>query len=231
MLATEAGAAGGIIALAALDRETSRLQPWIALTDGEELKRQFVDQSLIYYRLVIERRLADARARRLMQDEFPALSIRGLVERREDSHFFDLEGGGSIALVLDVPLFTGGTLISNYRAQDKAQQVALVKVTDSIRRTVFSLEDSRKLIVNLQRLLDKQKIHLGQQEEIVRLSVKSYALQRTSMQDLLTSWNTLIASKNNLMQTVTDLGTLLRKYAFELGLPVEADDSPAGKKR
>ena len=64
----------------------------------------------------------------------------------------------------------------------------------------------------------------------MRLSVKSYALQRTSMQDLLTSWNTLIASKNNLMQTVTDLGALLRKYAFELGLPVETGASPAGQR-
>ena len=82
-----------------------------------------------------------------------------------------------------------------------------------------SLLNNRYLIVSLQKVYTTQQIHLRQQQEIVVLSLKSYTIKQTSMQDLLTSQNRLIDAKNALMETINTLGSLYRQFAWQLGTP------------
>ena len=103
-----------------------------------------------------------------------------------------------------------------------AAQIASIQERSNVLRTFNSIANKKKTITSLQSVFQKQLIHLQQQQEIVRLSLKSYQIKQTSMQDLLTSKNRLIDAKNLLMRTTADLGILLRQFAWELGTPFAA---------
>ncbi len=217
-VATEKNAEKSITELASLDKTYHGIFPWLEPADETTLHHQFVSESPLYKKIVLEKRIAHARAKTLMQTEWPDLSVKGRFQKRDDTELTYWDTGASIGVFLTVPLFSGGTAFSNYRAKNEAEKIALTTEEDHVRKIFFSTLNDRKLILELKNALEKQKIQLQQQEEIVRLSVKSYTLKKTSMQDLLTSWNTLIDAKNDLMQTTSELGTTIKRYIFELGL-------------
>lgn len=100
-----------------------------------------------------------------------------------------------------------------------ARHIADVTQYADLQETIHAMENNRRLIRSLLNVLERQQILLQQQEEIVILSLKSYAIKQTSMQDLLTSKNRLIDAKNALMETTNTLGTLYRQFAWQLGVP------------
>ena len=110
-----------------------------------------------------------------------------------------------------------------------AEQLADITYHDDLRKTVHAMEDNVELICDLRRVYLTQQAHLRQQEEIVRLSLKSYAIKQTSMQDLLTSKNRLIDAKNALMETTTTLGSLYRQLAWQLGIPFPLPPLPLSR--
>jgi len=59
-----------------------------------------------------------------------------------------------------------------------------------------------------------------EQQEIVRLSLKSYQIKQTSMQELLDSNNALIDAKSSFMQTRITLNNLILQFAWETGSPL-----------
>ena len=100
-----------------------------------------------------------------------------------------------------------------------AQHIADVSQYADLRKTIHAMENNKQLIDSLHNVLKRQQVLLRQQEEIVILSLKSYAIKQTSMQDLLTSKNRLIDAKNSLMETITTLGALYHQFAWQLGVP------------
>jgi len=219
LLKDEISTAGCINSLSDLEQSYSRIQQFIETADDTELRHFFISHSLLYKKISLERNLADQQALTYTENEWPDLSIRGLYDRREDTEFRDFDGKGSLALVFSVPLFTGGTIISNSKTRSMAQHIADVTQYADLRRTVHAMENNRKLIVSLDKVYSTQQIHLQQQREIVILSLKSYTIKLTSMQDLLTSQNRLIDAKNALMETTNKLGSLYRQFAWQLGTP------------
>ena len=71
-----------------------------------------------------------------------------------------------------------------------------------------------------------QHNNLLRQQEIVLLSVKSYGIRQTSMEDLLTSKNRFIDAKNALMNTTNRLGLLMRQFVWQLGAPLPVPSPP-----
>ncbi len=227
LLDAEKRTAGCINSFSALDASIDKMQPF--LTDSatdEELRSFFADNSLLYKKILIERNLGKTKAKKYTQQEWPALFVRGELDRKEDTHFNEYSGEGSIGLILSVPLFSGGTLFSNIKTRDMATEITSIQEYSTILRTFNSIANKKKTITSLRDIFTKQQIHLLQQQEIVQLSLKSYQIKQTSMQDLLTSKNRLIDAKNLLMRTTADLGILLRQFAWELGTPFPAPTTP-----
>jgi outer membrane protein TolC len=223
LLGSEERTAGCINSFSALDTSTDRMQPFLAeAATDEKLRDFFVDNSLLYKKILLERDLDKTKAKKFTQQEWPALFVRGEYERKDDTRFSDYNGERSIALVLSIPLFSGGTIFSNIKTEDMASDIASIQEYSTVLKTFNSIANKKKTITSLQNVYKKQQTHLYQQQEIVRLSLKSYQIKQTSMQDLLTSKNRLIDAKNLLMRTTADLGTLLRQFAWELGTPFPA---------
>lgn len=228
LLDTEERTASCINSFSALDTSAATMQPFLeeSATD-ENLQNFFVENSLLYQKILLQRDLDKTKAKKYTQQEWPALFVRGDIERKEDTRFDDYSGEGSIGLVFSIPLFSGGTLFSNIKTENTASEIASIQEFSSVLRTFNSIANKKKTITSLQDVFVKQQIHLAQQQEIVELSLKSYQIKQTSMQDLLTSKNRLIDAKNLLMRTTADLGILLRQLAWELGTPFPAPFFPA----
>jgi Outer membrane efflux protein len=223
LLDSEERTAGCINTFSDLNNGVRMMQGFLAeSTTDENLRDFFVDNSLLYKKIILERDLEKSKAKKYTQAEWPSLFVRGELDRKEDTRFKDHSGEGSIGLVLNVPLFSGGTVFSNIKTRDMAAQIASIQEHSNVLRTFNSIANKKKSITSLQNVFHKQLVHLQQQQEIVRLSLKSYQIKQTSMQDLLTSKNQLIDAKNLLMRTTADLGILLRQFAWELGTPFTA---------
>ncbi len=223
LLSSEEQTANSIISFSDLDTSGERMRPFLEETTTEErLRDYFIGHSLLYKKIILERNLGKTKAKKYTQREWPSLFVRGEFDRKEDTRFDDYSGEGSIGLVLSIPLFSGGTILSNYKTERKASEIALISEFSTVLRTFNSIANKKKTIASLQAIFTKQQTHLLQQQEIVDLSLKSYQIKQTSMQDLLTSKNRLIDAKNLLMQTTADLGILLRQFAWELGTPFPA---------
>jgi len=184
------------------------------------LQAAFVDYSPLYQKILLNRSLEEHKALRYTQGEFPSLALRGDYSRKEDTQFTRFRGDGELSLVLSVPLFSGGTLFSNLKAERMAKRIAAVEEFTELRRTMHAIENDRDRILSLRKVFAIQKEHLEQQREIVELSLKSYTIKQTSMQDLLTSKNRLIDAKNAIMATTVKLGTLYRSFSWRLGRPL-----------
>lgn len=228
LLDTEERTAGCINSFAALDTGVAAIQDFLAKsTTDETLRNFFVENSFLYKKIILERDLGRTRAKKYTQQEWPALFVRGELDRKDDTRFENYSGEGSIGLVLSVPLFSGGTIFSTSKTKDMAARITSIQEQSNMLRTFNSIANKKKSISSLQAVFQKQQIHLQQQQEIVRLSLKSYQIKQTSMQELLTSKNQLIDAKNLLMRTTADLGILLRQFAWELGAPFPAPSPPA----
>lgn len=222
LLDSEERTAGCINSFSDLGSSLQEMEEYLSESVNDEMLRKvFMDNSLLYTQIILERNLEKAKANKYTQEEYPSLYVRGELERKDDTRFKDYSGEGSIGLVFSIPLFSGGTLFSTIKTKDMASQIASINELSNVLRTFNSIANKKKSIKSLEQVHQKQLVHLQQQQEIVRLSLKSYQIKQTSMQDLLTSKNQLIDAKNLLMRTTADLGILLRQFAWEIGAPFE----------
>ncbi len=219
LVVNEVATAGAINSLAGLDQAYKRINRFVDLADDAVLRRQFFKHSVLCKKINQEQKLAKEKALLNTANEWPDLAVRGLYERKTDTRFDEFDGDGSLAVVLSVPLFSGGTFFSTGKTQAMAEHIADVEQYADLQKTIHAMENNKRLIRSLHSVLERQEILLRQQEEIVILSLKSYAIKQTSMQDLLTSKNRLIDAKNALMETINTLGSLYRQFAWQLGVP------------
>ena len=225
LLVEEKQTAEVISSFARVEESLIAVEQYLDQMEDNQLYRFYQDNSELFRQLELQRDLSDARADRFTQQEWPDLAVRGDYGRKEDTYFTDFVSDGSIGLYLKVPIFSGGTLRSNLKAKSEAQQVALEQLRNDDRKIFNRIANRRKSILSLRDVYEKQKINLLQQEEIVRLSIKSYTIKQTSMQDLLTSKNRLIEAKNQLIRTTMDISSQARLLAWELGRPLEPPQS------
>ena len=230
LLNDEKRTAGCINTFSAVDLSTETMQAFLDKdAKNDSLRQFFLDNSLLYKKILLERELGTTKAKKHTQQEWPELSIRGDFARKEDTRLDEYSGEGSVGLVLNIPLFSGGTSGSTSQTQDNASRISYIEEQSAVLKRLNSISNKKKTIISLQNIFKNQQIHLQQQQEIVTLSLKSYQIKQTSMQDLLTSKNRLIDAKNLLMQTTVDLGIILRQLAWELGAPFPAPVAPTQK--
>ena len=219
LLTTEEEIAECINILANLDSGLQNIQSFLEDGESDLLARYFRGHSATHKKIILDRQLAQTKAQTITQGEWPELTLQGEYGRQIDTRFEDFEGEGSLSLVFSVPLFTGGTLLSNLREQRAANQQAEIASKDLVKKTMLTIENTKKTILTLQDVLRRQQDLLSKQQEIVRLSKKSYQIKQTSMQDLLTATNRVIDIKNAIMSTITNLGVAIRKFSWLVGSP------------
>ena len=220
LLSGEKQTAEVISSFAQVEVSLATIEQYLDTLNDDALLSVYLINSYLYRQLIIERDLSESRADRYTQEEWPELSVQANYGRKEDTRFSDLDSDGSVGLYLSVPIFSGGTLTNNIKTRREAVDLAFEQLHSDNRKTFNRLLNRKKTIISLRNIYQKQKINLLQQEEIVRLSIKSFTIKQTSMQDLLTSKNSLIDAKNLLLKTTMDIGSQVRLFAWELGVPL-----------
>ena len=186
-----------------------------------ELEHQIVNSSPVYQRYTFEEELRHRQAKNAFAQEWPELLVKGSLNKQAQSWNDAFTGENhsySAALVLNIPLFSGGSLISSYSEAMKAQHASELKAETEILHFKNEIENERLQMEALKTSLEAQKIALTQNDEIVRLSFKSYQLGKATMLELLGSQNELIDSKLIVAKTKLDLATLARRFAWNLGV-------------
>lgn len=201
------------------------LKPYL---EGEKASVEAVSRaaasSPVYSGYVSEETLAMRRASSLNAENFPELALRGNLNKQAPDWSDAFSSGNvsySFAAVLKIPIFSGLSLASTWNEKNRAQDAAALKAERDLIKFRSELEDDRNRILSLKTQLQALELSRQQNEEIVRLSVKSYQLGKANLLELLTSQNELIDAKINLAQAKIDLSVLARKYAWNIGVPVE----------
>jgi len=187
----------------------------------EMVNHAIAHSSVTYQKYETQDDLSESQARTLMADEFPNLSLQGSLSKQSpdfNQTFTSQQVSHSVALVLTVPIFSGGSIISTYSEKNNAQRLSGLKREQD--RIHFKNETSKNLlqILALRRTRESQTLSLSQNTEIVRLSRKSYELGKATIVELLGSENDLIDAKTNLAKTKVTLATLSRQLVSDLGI-------------
>lgn len=214
-------------AIADFSESRGALQSLEAYLEGEdtpfETEKQVVSSSPVYGSAVSEESLAMQRARDLNSAEYPELLLRGNINKQAPNWPETLRSGQisySVALVLKVPIFSGFSSLSSYREKANAQIAAALSSEKDLVRFRGELETDRTRIRSLRSQLEAFELNREQNEEIVRLSEKSYRLGKANLLELLTAQDDLIEAKIELAQARIDLAVLARKYAWNLGATI-----------
>ncbi|MCM2279713.1 MAG: TolC family protein [Oligoflexia bacterium] len=229
LLESEEEVLSGIDRFTAPEKALASVEPFLpGAAQGEmpeeELQRHIVESSQRYRASLAEEESGYARARGAMSQEWPELSFRGSLNKQArdwTTAFSGSDRSYSLALVLSIPLFSGGSLVSTYYEKSNAQRAGELKARKDILSLRKEIETDRLRIRSLQAMLEAQKLSRAQNEEIVRLSFKSYQLGKATILELLTSQDELIEAKVNLAKTKIDLSVALRKLAWSLGVAIQ----------
>ncbi len=204
------------------DRVLEAIQPYV----DEKLKPDSIDQLVAerspnYAAARSEQQTSLSRAKSLNAAEYPALSLRASLNKQTpdwSNSFTSDNVSYSFGAYLTIPIFQGGSFYSTLAESRNSGNQAELKAERDVLRLRNEVENDRIRIRSLLSTLEAQKVNLEQNEEIVRLSFKSYQLGKATIVELLGSQNDLIESKINLAKTKVDLSVLARKLAWNLGL-------------
>ena len=202
------------------DSSINQIKPFLN-AENPALEKKIVDSSPVYRQYLAEQDFAQSRTQSLMAEEWPELLLKGSLNKQGSTWSDSFASGNrsySIALVLNIPLFSGGSIVSRYNEKSYSATANDLKTEKDLRHFKNEVENERVQIRSLLSALEAEKLSLSQNEEIVRLSFKSYQLGKATMLELLSSQNDLIDSKTNLAKTKTDLAVLVRKFAWNLGV-------------
>lgn len=157
----------------------------------------------------------------LTQAQWPELKIQGSYNNLGDSFSQSTHSPyrtHSVALILTIPLFGGGSLISsnfeNYFAKKQIQYTMAQRKLE----TKNKLSNTLIKIKALQTLVASLSLNVSQFEELYRLTSKSYQLGKSTLIELLEVQDNLLDSKISLAQNKIQFYTLSQNYLWQAGL-------------
>jgi outer membrane protein TolC len=230
---TEEQLAQSIDQLTQWDTILPKLQPfldapfnpnWPDQKESIGLESQITHNSLTYKNALSEHELVRTQVKAISASHWPDLKIQGTLNRQTNNWNNTLsfeQPSYSLALVLTIPLFSGGSLWSQLSERKWAVQSSELKAEREILHLKTEIENERIGIRSSLQALEEQILILQQNEEIVRLSFKSYQLGKTTIVELLGGQQDLIRAKTTLARTKLDLSILLRQLALNLGVQLE----------
>jgi len=157
----------------------------------------------------------------LTQKEWPDLKIQGSYNNTADSFskaFNSPTRTHTIALILTIPLFGGGSLISSNFESYFAKKQIQYSLAQKKLETENQLNNTQIKIKALKTLVSSLSINVSQFEELYRLTLKSYQLGKSSLLELLEVQDNLLESKINLAQNKIQFFTLSQNYIWQAGI-------------
>ena len=157
----------------------------------------------------------------LTASQYPDLKIQGSYANSGDSindSFHQPYRTHAVALILTIPLFNGGSLISSHFEDYHARKQ--IEYTTNLRKLEAENQLNNTLIkINaLETLVSSLTLNVSQYEELYRLTLKSYQLGKSSLIELLEVQDNLLDSKISLAQNKIQFYTLSQNYLWQAGL-------------
>jgi outer membrane protein TolC len=157
----------------------------------------------------------------LTANQYPDLKIVGSYTNSGDTFSQSLHTPyrtHAIALVLTIPIFSGGSFTSSHFERYYAGK----QIEYTIRQRKLQLENQLNNTLTkvnaLESLVDSLTLNVSQYEELYRLTLKSYQLGRSTLIELLEVQDNLLDSKINLAQQKIQFYTLSQNYLWQAGL-------------
>jgi outer membrane protein len=157
----------------------------------------------------------------LTQKQWPELKIEGSYNNSATSFGDSLHKPyrtHTVALVLTIPLFNGGSLISSNFEEYFAKKQNEYTMAQKKLETQNNLNNTLIKIQALETLVNSLSINVSQFEELYRLTQKSYQLGKSTLLELLEVQDNLLDSKISLAQNKIQYYTLSQNYLWQAGL-------------
>lgn len=203
-------------------RFLDRLSAELSLSPAS-LETTVIEKNARYKVLLAQESLARSQARMAMNAEWPALSLGGTWAKQGESlkDARTADATYSYGLTLSVPLFASGRLVSSYREASARVEAAGVERGRAVMQLLQQVRSRQLQILTLQRSLKSIETQVKQNEELLRLTRKSFELQKSSSLELLISQNDLLSSKIDFAESKIRLADALRDFALATGANVE----------
>lgn len=186
----------------------------------EDTPPRITEKSHVFRSYLQEHELADSRARSSMALEWPELLLQGSLNKQGPTWGEAFSAGNqsySMGVVVNIPIFSTGSLLMTYSEKSNAQRAALLKADRDILHFRNELENTQIQIRALRKSLESLKLHVDQTEEIVKLSFKSYQLGKATLVELQGAQSDGMDAKVKYAQARLELATLIRRFAWNLG--------------
>lgn len=197
------------------------LEPFLAETSDIKLQARVTESSPQASSIASNREAAETRARLLVAAHWPEISVQGRLFKQGGDWgqaFASGQTSYSFGAVLKIPLSLGGGLLWASQESAAADRVAEVERARALRQLWSAVESERRQVEALQKSASSFSLNVKQNEEIVRLSSKSYELGKTTLVEYLGAQNDLLEAKINLTKAKIDLSVLARRFAAHLGV-------------
>lgn len=161
------------------------------------------------------------RAENFREGNWPTVNLKATFTNESDS-LSNLVGNKSVnqfvvGAYLTVPLFSFGSSFSSSNEMQSAKSIAKIERARGETELKNSILKDIKIVNNLRNAIKTQTQLVNQNQEISRLSLISYKLKKSDLQDLLTSENNLLNSKAKLIEDKIRLSSILRRFLYKLG--------------
>ncbi|MBC7427293.1 MAG: TolC family protein [Bacteriovorax sp.] len=157
----------------------------------------------------------------LTQTQWPELKIQGSYNNSGNSFGDSINTPyrtHTIALILTIPLFGSGNIISsNFEEYFAKKQIEYTMAQRKL-ETQNKLSNTLIKINALETLVASLTLNVSQYEELYRLTLKSYQLGKSTLLELLEVQDNLLDSKISLAQNKIQFYTLSQNYLWQAGL-------------
>ncbi len=170
--------------------------------------------------LVYEEKINKIALNSLTEKQWPNLRIEGTYNNSADSFsqsFRKPYRTHTVALVLTIPLFNGGSLISSNFEEYFAKKQNEYTMEQKKLETKNQLTNTLIKINALETLVSSLTLNVSQYEELYRLTQKSYQLGKSTLLELLEVQDNLLDSKISLAQNKIQFYTLSQNYLWQAG--------------
>jgi outer membrane protein TolC len=198
---------------------TAQIEPF--LKPEAKLETRIAESSPHASLIASNREVAETRSNLLVAPQWPDLSVQGrLFKQAPDwgQAFASGQTSYSFGVVLKIPISLGGGLLWAHQESAAADRTAEVERARALRQLWSAVESEKLQVQALQNSAASFALNVKQNEEIVRLSSKSYELGKTTLVEYLGAQNDLLDAKINLTKAKIDLSVLARRFASHLGV-------------
>ena len=179
-----------------------------------------IKASPLFYVIDAEEKINTHSLNLITKDEWPELKIQGTFSNAagtfEDS-FLHPTSSHTVAIVLSIPIWGGGSLISSNFAQYFAKKQLEYSIHRERMQLRNNFENTFQKIKTAQTLVESLSLNVSQFEELFKLTSKSYQLGKSTLFELLDVQDNLLDSKINLAQNKILLFSLTENYIWQTG--------------